>query len=105
MCDYIAQWERGYTYQYAIEATNVKKSFLTGVATEVNEQDMNFREITELKVRINNLKDLLNHTIRYGEDDLSRAVREKIKKSERELIILQTKSNTISYDKTGTPTP
>ena len=78
---------------------------MTGVATEVNEQDMNFREITELKVRINNLKDLLKSTIRYGEDDLSRAVREKIKKSERELIILQTKSNTISYDKTGTPTP
>jgi hypothetical protein len=105
MCDYTAQWERGYIYQYAIEATNVKKSFLTGVVTEVNEQDMNFREITELKVRINNLKDLLKSTIRYGEDDLSRAVREKIKKSERELIILQTKSNTISYDKTGTPTP
>jgi hypothetical protein len=105
MCDYTAQWERGYTYQYTIEATNIKKSFLTGVATEVNEQDMNFREITELKVRINNLKDLLKSTIRYGEDDLSRAVREKIKKSERELIILQTKSNTISYDKTGTPTP
>jgi len=66
---------------------------------------MNFREITELKVRINNLKDLLNHTIRYGEEDLNRAVREKIKKSEKELTILQTKLNTISYDETDTPTP
>jgi hypothetical protein len=66
---------------------------------------MNLREITELKVKIQNLKDLLNSTIRYGEDDLSRAVREKIQKSEKDLTILQTKLNATSYDKTGTSTP
>jgi hypothetical protein len=66
---------------------------------------MNLREITELKVKIQNLKDLLNSTIRYGEDDLSRIIREKIQKKERELTILQTKLNAISYDETGTSTP
>jgi hypothetical protein len=66
---------------------------------------MNLREITELKVKIQNLKDLLNSTIRYGEDDLSRIIREKIQKRERELTILQTKLNAISYDETGTSTP
>jgi hypothetical protein len=66
---------------------------------------MNLREITELKVKIKNLRDLLNSTIRYGEDDLSRVIREKIKKSEKDLTILQTKLNATSYDKTGTSTP
>jgi hypothetical protein len=66
---------------------------------------MNLREITELKVKIQNLKDLLNSTIRYGEDDLSRIIREKIQKREQELTILQTKLNAISYDETGTSTP
>jgi len=65
---------------------------------------MNLREITELRVKIQNLKDLLNSTIRYGEDDLSRVVREKIKKREKELEILQTKLKATSYDETGTPT-
>jgi hypothetical protein len=65
---------------------------------------MNLREITELKVKIQNLKDLLNSTIRYGEDDLSRIIREKIQKKERDLTILQTKLNAISNDETGTPT-
>jgi hypothetical protein len=71
----------------------------------VKQQYMNLREITELKVKIQNLKDLLKSTIRYGEDDLSRIIREKIQKRERELTILQTKLNAISYDETGTSTP
>ena len=76
-----------------------------GAGEGVNQQYMNLREITELKVKIQNLKDLLNSTIRYGEDDLSRIIREKIQKKERELTILQTKLNAISYDETGASTP
>lgn len=70
----------------------------------ITEHKMNLKEITELRVKIQNLKDLLNSSIRYGEDDLSRLIREKINKGERELIILQTKINATSYDETGTPT-
>jgi hypothetical protein len=97
-------------YQLLNRATNLKKStkkvfFDLGPVRGGKQQYMNLREITELKVKIQNLKDLLNSTIRYGEDDLSRIIREKIQKKERELTILQTKLNAISYDETGTSTP
>lgn len=47
------------------------------------------RQLTELMFRIKNLKDLLQHTIRIGEKDLSREVRRQIEISERELIVLK----------------
>ena len=50
---------------------------------------MNLKAITELSVRIRNLKEILDLTIRYGESDLGREVRETIRKKERELDILK----------------
>ena len=52
---------------------------------------MNLKELTELDVRIRNLYDILNLTIRYGEDDLSRGVRETIRKKEKERDVLRRK--------------
>ena len=52
---------------------------------------MNLKELTELNVRIRNLYDILNLTIRYGEDDLSRGVRETIRKNEKERDVLRGK--------------
>ncbi len=46
-------------------------------------------KVTELMVKINNLKDLYTHTIRIGERDISRVVRREIDKRERELRILK----------------
>ncbi len=46
-------------------------------------------KVTELMVKINNLKDLYTHTIRIGERDISRVVRGEIDKRERELRILR----------------
>ncbi len=46
-------------------------------------------KVTELMVKINNLKDLYTHTIRIGERDISRVVRGEINKRERELRILK----------------
>jgi hypothetical protein len=46
-------------------------------------------KIVELMVRIRNLNDLLQHTIRIGETDMSRKVRESIRDRERELRILK----------------
>ncbi len=46
-------------------------------------------KVTELMVKINNLKDLYTHTIRIGERDISRVVRGEIDKRERELRILK----------------
>jgi hypothetical protein len=40
-------------------------------------------------VRIRNLNELLTHSIRIGETDISRKVRESIKDRERELKILR----------------
>lgn len=51
------------------------------------------RQLTELMFRIKNLKDLLQHTIRIGEKDLSREVRRQIEIRERELIILKVQMN------------
>ena len=58
-------------------------------------------KIVELMVRIRNLKDLLQHTIRIGEGDISRKVRESIKDRERELKILrvQNELNQTEYAK------
>jgi hypothetical protein len=52
---------------------------------------MNLKELTELDVRIRNLYDILNSTIRYGEDELSRGVRETIRKKEKERDVLRRK--------------
>ncbi len=46
-------------------------------------------KVTELMVKINNLKDLYTHTIRIGERDISGVVRGEINKRERELRILK----------------
>jgi hypothetical protein len=46
-------------------------------------------KVTELMVKINNLKDLYTHTIRIGERDISRVVRREIDKREKELIVLK----------------
>jgi hypothetical protein len=46
-------------------------------------------KIVELMVRIRNLNELLTHSIRIGETDISRKVRESIKDRERELKILR----------------
>lgn len=46
-------------------------------------------KIVELMVRIRNLNELLTHSIRIGETDISRKVRESIKDRERELRILR----------------
>jgi hypothetical protein len=51
------------------------------------------RQLTELMFRIKNLKDLLQHTIRIGEKDLSREVRRQIEIRERELIVLKVQMN------------
>ena len=46
-------------------------------------------QIAEKMVRIRNLKDLLQYTIRIGEGDIGRKVRDEIHKHERELRILK----------------
>ena len=51
------------------------------------------RQLTDLMFRIKNLKDLLQHTIRIGESDLSREVRRQIEIRERELIVLRVQMN------------
>lgn len=51
------------------------------------------RQLTDLMFRIKNLKDLLQHTIRIGETDLSREVRRQIEIRERELIVLRVQMN------------
>jgi hypothetical protein len=52
---------------------------------------MNLKELTELNVRIRNLYDILSTTIRYNETDLSRVIRETIRKKERERDVLRGK--------------
>ena len=52
---------------------------------------MNLKELTELDVRIRNLYDILSTTIRYNETDLSRVIRETIRKNEKERDVLQGK--------------
>lgn len=43
----------------------------------------------ELMTKIRNLKDLLDHSIRIDEKDISRRIREEIGKQERELRIVK----------------
>lgn len=50
-------------------------------------------QIAEKMVRIRNLKDLLQYTIRIGEGDIGRKVKDEIHKHERELKILKVKLN------------
>lgn len=50
-------------------------------------------QIAEKMVQIRNLKELCEHTIRIGEGDLSRLVRNEIQKRERELTILKVRLN------------
>lgn len=50
---------------------------------------MNLKVITKLKSRLVNLNYLLTMSIRYGEDALSRYIRNEITKTERELRILK----------------
>ena len=52
---------------------------------------MNLKELTELNVRIRNLYDILSTTIRYNETDLSRVIRETIRKNEKERDVLRGK--------------
>ena len=52
---------------------------------------MNLKELTELDVRIRNLYDILSTTIRYNETDLSRVIRETIRKNEKERDVLRGK--------------
>jgi RNA-binding protein YhbY len=46
-------------------------------------------QIAEKMVRIRNLKDLLQYTIRIGEGDIGRKVKDEIHKHEKELRILK----------------
>ena len=48
-------------------------------------------QIAEKMVRIRNLKDLLQYTIRIGEGDIGRKVKDEIHKHEKELRILKVK--------------
>jgi|APGre2960657404_1045060.scaffolds.fasta_scaffold181448_2 hypothetical protein len=50
-------------------------------------------QIAEKMVRIRNLKDLLQYTIRIGEGDIGRKVKDEIHKHERELRILKVQLN------------
>lgn len=52
---------------------------------------MNLKELTELDVRIRNLYDILSTTIRCNEKDLSRVIRETIRKKEKERDVLRRK--------------
>ena len=52
---------------------------------------MNLKELTELNVRIRNLYDILSTTIRYNETDLSRVIRETIRKKQKERDVLRGK--------------
>lgn len=46
-------------------------------------------QMIELMSRIRNLKDLLDHSIRINEKDISRRIREEIGNRERELRIIK----------------
>ena len=46
-------------------------------------------QMIELMTRIRNLKDLLAHSIRINEKDISRRIRDEIGNQERELRILK----------------
>lgn len=46
-------------------------------------------KMIELMTKIRNLKDLLDHSIRIDEKDISRRIREEIGKQERELRIVK----------------
>ena len=50
-------------------------------------------QIAELMVRIRDLKELLNHSIRIREGGISREIRKQIEVSERELKILKVQLN------------
>ena len=52
---------------------------------------MNLKELTELNVRIRNLYDILSTTIRYNETDLSRVIRETIRKQRKKRDVLRGK--------------
>lgn len=46
-------------------------------------------QMVELMTRIRNLKDLLSHSIRIDEKDISRRIRDEIGNQERELRIVR----------------
>jgi len=46
-------------------------------------------QMVELMTRIRNLKDLLSHSIRIDEKDISRRIRDEIGNQERELRIVK----------------
>lgn len=50
-------------------------------------------QLAELMVRIRDLKELLNHSIRIREGGISREIRKQIEVSERELKILKVQLN------------
>jgi hypothetical protein len=50
-------------------------------------------QMAELMVRIRDLKELLNHSIRIREGGISREIRKQIEVSERELKILKVQLN------------
>ncbi len=50
-------------------------------------------QMAELMVRIRDLKELLNHSIRIREGGISREIRRQIEVSERELKILKVQLN------------
>ena len=49
-------------------------------------------KISKLIVKIQNLKEILNLTVRYGEFDIRRTVELKIKDTEKELRVLRVQS-------------
>lgn len=60
-------------------------------------------QMVELMTRIRNLKDLLDHSIRINEKDISRRIRDEIGNQERELRIVKVQIERMESQKTTSP--
>lgn len=56
-------------------------------------------QMVELMTRIRNLKDLLSHSIRIDEKDISRRIRDEIGNQERELRIVKVQTERMETQK------
>jgi len=60
-------------------------------------------QMVELMTRIRNLKDLLAHSIRINEKDISRRIRDEIGNQERELRIVKVQIERMEAQKENPP--
>lgn len=60
-------------------------------------------QMIELMTRIRNLKDLLAHSIRINEKDISRRIRDEIGNQERELRTLKVQMERMETQKNSSP--